>query len=318
MTVLKAIGLQKTYSNGVEAVKNLELEVKKGEVFGFLGPNGAGKSTAINMMTGLLSPSDGRLEVLGFNLPKDTKKLASKIGFVPQDLVFYEHLTLYENLKLFATCYEIEDSKSRITEIMDILQIDELKDRRAGEMSGGQKRRLNLAIGLLHTPELIFLDEPSAGMDPQSRNILWNSIERLSRDENTTIILTTHLMETAERLSDRIAIVNHGVVQVIDTPHNLKKQFGDGDTVVIQFKEDLDDEKLNKIESELTTEFGHSHVFRSPHKIKVANGSGIETIIAASAIIEKIIDKSNVQQISMHESTIEDVFLKITGRELRE
>ncbi|MHA2172754.1 MAG: ATP-binding cassette domain-containing protein, partial [Candidatus Kariarchaeaceae archaeon] len=137
--------------------------------------------------------------------------------------VFYDHLTVYENLNLFAIAYGVDDRMNKINDILELLLIDDLRDRKSGELSGGQKRRVNLAIGLLHSPQILFLDEPSAGMDPQSRNILWETIEKLAEIEGMTIILTTHLMETADRLADRVAIIDHGEIQVVDTPNNLKK-----------------------------------------------------------------------------------------------
>ncbi|MDH5403379.1 MAG: ATP-binding cassette domain-containing protein [Candidatus Heimdallarchaeota archaeon] len=317
MVVIKATNLWKIYNPSIEAVKGINLEVFEGETLGLLGPNGAGKSTTINMITGVIAPTRGDLHVLGNRLPKDARKLASVVGYVPQELVFYEHLTIFENLNLFGTLYRVKDLKSRIEEILELVNLSEFYKRRGDQLSGGQKRRLNLAIGLLTKPKLLVLDEPSAGMDPQSRNILWNSIEELA-SENVTILLTTHLMETADRLSDRIAIIDHGVVQMIDTPGNLKKQIGNGDVVRIKFTDAINNEQLLVIKQALINKFGNSSVVSTNHSFSISVLDGVNAISQIIPTIGENNQKQYLEEISLRDNTLEDVFIHITGNKLRE
>ncbi|MHA2251131.1 MAG: ABC transporter ATP-binding protein [Candidatus Kariarchaeaceae archaeon] len=316
--VIVAKNLKKVYDNQIEAVKDLNIEIYKGEVFGFLGPNGAGKSTSINMFTGIIKPTKGQLEILGLSIPSDNKKLSDKIGFVPQELVFYDHLTVEENLALFAKAYNIQNHKDRINLVLNTLKIHDLRKRRSDELSGGQKRRLNLAIGLLHTPQILFLDEPSAGMDPQSRNVLWETIEQLSQKDNITIVLTTHLMETADRLSDRIAIIDDGKVQVIDTPENLKNRFGNGDIIQLQISEDVEPELRSNLIDRLVNKFGESKIRQKVDTISITTLDGSNHIASLMELVETTITRGHLKKLSMHDNSLEDVFIEITGRELRE
>ncbi|MHA2091574.1 MAG: ABC transporter ATP-binding protein [Candidatus Kariarchaeaceae archaeon] len=313
--VIVANNLHKKYGQ-ITAVNGLSISVEKGEVLGFLGPNGAGKSTSINMFTGILKPTSGELTVLDYTISSENANLSEKIGYVPQNLVFYDHLTVYENLNLFAIAYGVDDRMNKINDILELLLIEDLQDLQAGKLSGGQKRRLNLAIGLLHTPQILFLDEPSAGMDPQSRNILWETIEKLAEIEGMTIILTTHLMETADRLADRVAIIDHGEIQVIDTPDNLKNRFGNGDIIDLLIQDNTSN--TPKLVQMLESRFGSSNIRFNENKIRMKSSNGVNSIAEVMQIIDETIGKSNLIQISMHESTLEDVFIALTGRELRE
>ncbi|MHA1874148.1 MAG: ABC transporter ATP-binding protein, partial [Candidatus Heimdallarchaeaceae archaeon] len=173
MTVtLQTRNLHKTYDKEVKAVQGIDLEIKKGEVFGLLGPNGAGKTTLIKMLVGILKPDKGEILFNGIKL-NGTTELKGMIGYAPQELVFYPFLTVLENMQLYASLYSIKNTRKRIDEILELFQLTELSKRQAEKMSGGQKRRLNIALSLLHSPQILFLDEPSSGMDPQSRNVLW-------------------------------------------------------------------------------------------------------------------------------------------------
>ena len=315
--VITARNLQKTFDNGVKAVQGLDIEIFEGEVFGFLGPNGAGKSTSINMFTGIMKPTDGKLQIMDLEIPKDISKLPNYIGYVPQNLVFYDHLTVYENLMLFARAYKISNPSKRVEELISLLQLDEIRNRQAQHMSGGQKRRLNLAIGLLHSPKILFLDEPSAGMDPQSRNVLWKTVETLAQNDGITIILTTHLMETADRLADRIAIIDKGVIQIIDTPENLKKQYGKGDVIELEINKELDESELNSLGAALNKEWP-DFVFQTNHSFKISVGNGVTSISKILDTVDSTIGRINLSQLSMRENTLEDVFITITGSKLRE
>ena len=287
---IKAENVTKIYSDGYEAVKGLNLEVKKGEIFGFLGPNGAGKSTSIKMFTGSLRLSSGKLTVLGYDLPKERNKLKKRIGYVPQDLVFYSHLTVRENLMLLAACYEVKNQKERVNYILSTMQIDKLAKRKASLLSGGEKRRLNVALGLINSPSVLFLDEPSAGMDPKSRNILWNIISKISEEEKITIILTTHLIETAERLSDRIAIINNGSVQIIGKPSELKERHGKSEVIDIKLSERVNVGEAMKSLSKYST-------MRIGTRIRVNTENAIKELPLILALLTERFGKENVLDI---------------------
>ncbi len=306
MLAVKTSRLSKVFGD-VVAVDGLSLEVKQGEVFGLLGPNGAGKSTTIKMLTGLLSPTSGTIEVLGRH-PTDQELLTS-VGYVPQDLVFYGHLSAKENLELFANCMEVENAKERVTELLRLFELYEAKDRRAAVLSGGQKRRLNVAIAFLLTPQLLILDEPSAGMDPQSRNMLWEILEGMREESNITVILTTHLIETADRLCNRVAIVDHGKVIAIGTPSELKGKGKDGEILEIVLNNSPPDlmGKLNDYDVEITE-----------HMIRFRN---LDTFSELPKIVEKLnglIPKESIRSFNIRQKTLEDVFIAHTGRSLRE
>ncbi len=312
MNVLKSKHLKKIYPNGVEAVKDLSISVREGEILGFLGPNGAGKSTSINMFVGLLNPTDGELEVLGYEIPKEQEKLRGKIGYVPQQLVFYDHLTVLENLTLFAKCYEIPDAKSKINELLELFELMDLKSRRSHNLSGGQKRRLNVAIGLLNSPELLILDEPSAGMDPQSRNVLWRTIEKFKGD--MTIILTTHLMETADRLSDRIAIVDEGKLLTIDTPEGLKRKYSTDEIIDVYFQNGVNKVSLFKKLDDLP----NVEYFDLPDRISIKVENALDALPQLIDIMNTTIGRDQVKSISIRSNTLEDVFISLTGKSLKE
>src|SRR5665647_887793 len=238
-SAMKAEHLTKKFGH-VTIVDDLNLEIKHGEVFGFLGPNGAGKTTSIKMMTGLLQPTSGRVLFNGAELGSMQKK---KIGVCPQELVLWEALTCRENLTFMGNMYGVEKRalENRVNELLDYLSLTDKADQPASKLSGGMKRRLNVALSVVHHPEIVFLDEPSAGLDPQTRQLLWDFIRALRDKEGKTVILTTHVMEEADTLSDRVAIIDHGKLLLLDTPDALKKTRGRGDVVEMQ----LDDITMN-------------------------------------------------------------------------
>lgn len=221
--------LTKTF-NGFTAVDHISFSVKVAEVFAFLGPNGAGKSTTINMLTTLLRPTSGKISMSGYDPTSDPHKVRQTFGIVFQDPSVDEDLTAYENMEYHAILYGIS-KEIRIRRIEELLKIVELWDRRndfVKKYSGGMKRRLEIARGLLHHPRILFLDEPTLGLDPQTRNLIWNYIKELNQSERITIFLTTHYMEEAERVASRIAIIDHGRIIVQGSPDELKAQTGTG------------------------------------------------------------------------------------------
>src|SRR5512136_932226 len=230
--VLQVEGLTKRYG-AVAAVKNLSLAVNEGEVFGFLGPNGAGKTTSINMLCGLLKPDAGRVLIHGQPIADGDVNLRARVGVCPQNIVVWERLTCLEQLQFIGEMYGLPGglARARGTQLLDQLALSEKRNQQARTLSGGMRRRLSLALALVHDPEIVVLDEPEAGLDPQSRLKVRNFIRSLARRK--TIILTTHNMDEAERVADRIAIIDRGELRVLDTPDALKRSVGEGDVLEI-------------------------------------------------------------------------------------
>ncbi len=300
----------KNYGN-LTAVDNLNLKVNEGEVFGFLGPNGAGKTTSINIMVGLLHPTSGHILINGKDISKIDKGI---IGICPQELVYWEHLTCKENLKFIGDMYDVPKDilDSRINELLEKLFLVDKKDVLASKLSGGMKRRLNLALAVVYDPKIIVLDEPSEGLDPQSRRVLWNYINTL-RDESKTVILTTHLMDEADKLSDRIAIMDHGKLLCLDTPDNLKKEIGEGDVVDIKlFKEEYNKDIISSLK-EIN---GILSVIEVDGSINIRS---LDIVSKLPKIIETIESKNlKIKDLSLRQNTLEDVFIELTGSKLRE
>lgn len=309
--VIEAQNLTKKFGDFV-AVDNLNLKIKKGEVFGFLGPNGAGKTTSINIMVGLLKPTGGKIIIDNSDI-KSVKK--GKIGICPQQLVLWDNLTCKETLMLMGDMYEVpkQELKKRVDKLLDDLILTDKANTLVINLSGGMKRRMNLAMALVHNPEIVVLDEPSEGLDPQSRRILWNYITSLRDDQGKTVILTTHLMDEADKLSDRIAIIDHGKLLQLDTPENLKKVIGEGDIVEIQLSNQEVNSQIIKIIEDMD------------EIENVAELNGIISIRALNAMnklpkIMETIEKTNstVKDMSIRQNTLEDVFIHLTGTRLRE
>lgn len=309
--IIEANNLSKSFGDFV-AVDNLNLKIKKGEVFGFLGPNGAGKTTSIKMMVGLLRPTGGQILVDGNDIAHADRL---KIGICPQDIVLWESLTCKESLKFMGEMYEVPDDilKTRVENLLGDLILMDKANTLVSNLSGGMKRRLNLAMALIHSPEIVVLDEPSEGLDPQSRRVLWNFIRSLRDKEGKTVILTTHLMDEADGLSDRIAIIDHGKLLRLDTPKNLKKEFGEGDIVGIH----LADSKMNQeVISKLKTLETIDSVTEVDGKINIRTLNAVGKL---PEIMSKIQDmNTEIADLSLHPNTLEDVFIELTGTSLRE
>ncbi|HII84515.1 MAG TPA: ATP-binding cassette domain-containing protein [Methanobacterium subterraneum] len=294
------------------AVENLNLKIKKGEVFGFLGPNGAGKTTSINMMVGLLRPSRGQIFIGGESVEKIEK---GTIGICPQELVLWDFLTCKESLMLMGDMYQVprEELKMRVQKLLDDLFLQDKANTVVTQLSGGMKRRLNLAMAVVHQPDIVVLDEPSEGLDPQSRRVLWNYIRSMRDDEGKTVILTTHLMDEADRLSDRIAIIDHGKLLRLDTPTNLKKEIGEGDVVEMKLSEPaLNQEVISVLEDMPDV---HSVV-------EIDDGLNVRALDAVTKLpqIIELVETmgGHVLDLSIRQNTLEDVFIDLTGTGLRE
>lgn len=294
------------------AVDSLNLKIKKGEVLGFLGPNGAGKTTSINMMVGLLTPTSGKVLVNSEDIEKMNKRT---IGICPQELVLWENLTCHENLKLMGDMYTLPKDilASRIENLLKDLYLTEKTDTRVSNLSGGMKRRLNLAMAVIHEPEIVLLDEPSEGLDPQSRRVLWSYIRSLRDNDHKTVILTTHLMDEADRLSDRVAIIDHGKLLKLDTPENLKKEIGEGDVIEITLP---NKEKNQDVMKYLETLEDIISVIEVDGKINLRAFNAVSKLPKIVASLEK--SDIEIDDLSVRQNTLEDVFIELTGTRLRE
>ncbi|SCG86049.1 ABC transporter ATP-binding protein [Methanobacterium congolense] len=303
--------LRKNYGDFV-AVKDLNLKIRKGEVFGFLGPNGAGKTTSIRMMVGLLKPTSGEILINGAKID-DVER--GKIGICPQELVLWENLTCRESLKLMGDMYEVPKDalKQRINNLLKDLFLEEKANTTVSNLSGGMKRRLNLAMAVIHEPEVVVLDEPSEGLDPQSRRVLWNYIKSLRDDEGKTVILTTHLMDEADSLSDRIAIIDHGELLRLDTPENLKKEIGEGDVVEMVLS---DPEKNRKLVDELEKLDEIIAVLEVDGQVNIRAMNAVAKLPRIMESVEGI--GVRIADLSVRQNTLEDVFIELTGTGLRE
>ncbi len=318
--VIETKGLRKTFlSKGrggkkeVEAVKGIDLAVKKGEIYGFLGPNGAGKSTTQKMLSTLLCPTGGEAKVLGYNLATQQEQIRQNIGCVSQAGGADQASTGVENLVLQAQLYGIDAStaKKYAVEFVERFQMSSFIARPAQSYSGGQKRRLDIALGMIHHPQLLLLDEPTTGLDPQSRAYLWGEIKKLKAD-GVTVFLTTQYMDEADKLCDLIAIIDNGKIIVTGTPSELKSSVG-GDTIVFSFAS----EEIARIAEKLLTEKVKAE------KIQIINTSLHLTIKDGERLmpeILRILDAQNLeaQGVTLSRPSLDDVFLKYTGRSLRE
>ena len=311
--VLRADGLTKRYGDLV-AVNNLSLDIYAGEVFGFLGPNGAGKTTSISMMCGLLKPDAGRVLVHGQPIVGGTASVRTRVGICPQEIILWSHLTCIEQLQFIGEMYGVHghEARRRGERLLEDLGLVEKRNKQARTLSGGLQRRLNLALALVHDPDIIALDEPEAGLDPQSRVAVRNYIRQLARKK--TVILTTHNMDEADRLADRVAIIDHGELLVLDTPQALKRSVGEGDVLEIALTGD--DAGREQALAALVSLKGDAVV-------SAANGAlhvRARNAVALLPLIVENLEAAGVPfgEVRLRENTLEDVFIHLTGRRLRQ
>jgi ABC-2 type transport system ATP-binding protein len=288
------------------AVDSISFDVAEGEIFGFLGPNGAGKTTTINMLCTLLKPTSGRATVNGYDILSQRSEVRRSIGLVFQEPTLDEYLTAEQNLRFHAYAYDVP-REMRETRVKEVLELVELSDRRKNKVrvfSGGMKRRLEIARGLLHRPRVLFLDEPTLGLDPQTRRSIWEHILAIRKQNNLTIFLTTHYMDEAENC-DRITIIDHGRIIAVDTPEKLKDRLG-GDVVTLK-AEDNEAAAL-----ELEAKYSLSPV--------VQNGTITFSVPQGERFLPQLMDsfQSRLLSIGIRRPTLDDVFIKLTGRAIRE
>jgi ABC-2 type transport system ATP-binding protein len=311
-TVLQTIQLSKRFGK-TEAVKNLNLEIHAGEIFGLLGPNGAGKTTSINLICGLVAPDSGEVRIGGKSIRHDGGT-ARRVGVCPQDIILWERLTCFEQLEFIGEMYGLAsgESRRRADLLLKEMNLEEKRNEQARTLSGGLQRRLNLIMALVHDPEIVILDEPEAGLDPQSRVRVRQFIQSLARRK--TVILTTHNMDEADRVADRIAILDHGELLRLGTPGELKRTIGEGDIVEIRLEGEpsqresalaaakaVDPRAEARLEEDLLSVRMLDAVGRVPDLMESIRRSG-----------------ARAAEMRIRENTLEDVFLQLTGRRLRE
>ncbi len=297
------------------AVDHIDFDVKKGEIFGFLGPNGAGKSTTIRMLCTLSRPTDGTATVAGLDVVKDDSKVRYHIGLVSEKLIMYNDLTARENLRLFGELYDIPKDvlQKRIEKLLTFVRLEKWADMRIGTFSTGMKQRINVIRALVNQPEILFLDEPTLGLDPQSTVEIRELVRRINIENHTTIILTTHMMVEADLLCDRIGIIDHGKIVALDTSANLKKLVSGTDATVMDF--DIPNLTPGLLAALSSLPCVASSVQEDETHVKVrAKGEG-----CFDAVIDGIRKNGGtVRGVRNLEPTLEDVFLQLTGREVRE
>src|SRR5271168_4949372 len=297
-----------------EAVKGVTFEVKDGEIFGLLGPNGAGKSTLIRMMTTLIPVSSGKAIVAGHDVSREPDAVRRMIGVIPQALTSDIDLTVEENLSIYAKLYEVPkvERKRNIDELLEAVDLAKWRGAQTKTLSGGMRRRLEIARGLVHSPRIFFLDEPTTGLDPVSRVAVWEMLTNIKSQRKLTILITTHYMDEADRLCDRIAIVDHGKLVALDTPPALKASVPGSNVIEAQFLNAPDDweEQLKKLPAVTSVQ----HEGAGMYRVLTGNGSQTTTELVESAVKEGV----GVKSLSVQNTTLDDVFVHYTGRQLRD
>lgn len=304
-------GLTKSYGDLV-AVDDLSIDVHQGEVLGFLGPNGAGKTTTVGVVCGLLAADAGDVYIHGHSVSREYTHCKRLIGLCPQDVIVWESLTCMEQLMCVGRLYDLDvaSARSRAHELLESMGLDDKRDRLAGTLSGGMKRRLNIALALVHRPRVLILDEPQAGLDPQSRVLVREYVGALT---DTTVILTTHDMDEADRMSDRVAIVDHGRLLVLDTPERLKAGVGPGDVLEFRVAE-RQDEKVERFRRDLPE--GVADKGLEGHVLRLV---GSELLNQLPVLLERFgHHEVVVEDTVIRKASLEDVFIGLTGRRLRE
>lgn len=310
MDIIKTNNLTKKFDNLI-AVDNVSFSVKKGEIFGFLGPNGAGKTTTIKMLITLLNPTKGSATVAGFDVIKERDKVRQNIGVVFQEPALDTELTGRENLDFHVRMYGLDRDrrKKRIDDVLNLVDLVDKKDVLVKNYSGGMKRRLEIARGLMHYPTVLFLDEPTLGLDAQTRRAIWNYIKKMNKDEGTTIFLTTHYMDEADYLCDRVGIIDHGKILVIDSINSLKTSIGN-DVVTLSC------ESINKLQERLGKEPWVNNMKQHDSFLTLGVEKGEEKIPLVIDIARSL--GINIKSISIRKPTLDDVFLSFTGRTIRD
>jgi ABC-2 type transport system ATP-binding protein len=314
--IITVKNLVEVYADGTKAVDNISFDVKEGEFFGFLGPNGAGKSTTIKVLTTLLRKTSGHAQVAGYDLDKSPKEIRKVIGVLSQETSLDVDLTGRENLRLQGRLQQLHDPllTERVDELLELVQLEDVAKKPAGRYSGGMRKRLDLASALIHKPKLLFLDEPTTGLDAQSRAAIWDYLEKLNKEEGITIFLTTQYLEEADRLCRELSIIDHGKLIASGSPSELKAALG-GDTITLTLKDGTDAALRAKTKEILKTIPEVTNVMDSDGGV-VAYAKNAGQIIAD---VVTTLDRNNIRPafLSISSPTLDDVFLRQTGRRIR-
>ena len=295
------------------AVNGITFAVEHGEIFGLLGPNGAGKSTLIRMLTTLLKPTAGTAEVAGFDIVEQADEVRKAIGVIPQAMTSDLELSVEENLLIYAKLYGVprERRTQLIAELLAAVELSQWADKPVKNLSGGMRRRVEIARGLVHEPRIFFLDEPTTGLDPVSRVAVWEMLQRLKAQRDLTLLLTTHYMDEADRLCDRVAIVDHGDLKALDSPMKLKASIPGRNVIEVSFRDAPGDwDAVLRALPDVEGVTGQDHVYR----IASANGPATTTALLETADQQGV----TVQSLSVQSTTLDDVFVHYTGRALRD
>jgi ABC-2 type transport system ATP-binding protein len=292
-----------------KAVDHLNLTVQQGEVFGLLGPNGSGKTTTINMISGLSTPTSGEISIMGYDVRRQARKVRQLLGAVPQETALYEELSAWTNMDFHADLFGIprKEKKERITRILKLVQLFDRKDSRVGTFSGGMKRRLAIGRALLHEPSLIYLDEPTLGVDVQARRAIWDYILFL-REQGRTVLITTNYLEEAQMLCDRLAIIDHGKLVALETPEQLKHLYG---ARVVE----IETGDPSKVEAKIRALPGVKEVVVEGSRLKVTTG-GVEHLVPQ--IVNLVSQEGTLLDIAVRDPHLDEIFLRLTGASLRD
>lgn len=331
-TLVEARGLTKTFKrpdgSEVRAVKNVDLAIHTGEIFSLLGPNGAGKTTTISMISGLLTPSQGDATIGGHSITREPMAAKRLLGVVPQEIALYPILSARQNLEFFGRMQGMRggDLGRRVDEVLDFIDLTDRQNDRIDTFSGGMKRRVNIGVGLLHRPQLVYMDEPTVGIDPQSRRRILDTVLRLRDEYGMTVLYTTHLMEESQELSDRVGIMDHGEIIALGTVGDLVQQVGEQDRLVFNIgAQTLDDAFVERVRQQVP---GITRALYDPpgeDGEEKANDSGLLIVYAArgrkvlAQIIQMLTEAGlEISSVQVREPDLEAVFLHLTGRALRD
>jgi len=315
-SIIKTENLTKIYSGNIKAVDNVSFEVEEEEIYGFLGPNGAGKTTTILMLITLLKPTSGKATVCGFDIAKEQAKVRDCIGYVSQDTAVDENLTGKENLLLQGRFYHLPKDilEKRINEVLEMVDLADRANSLVSTYSGGMRKRLDIAEGLIHRPKVLFVDEPTLGLDIQTRHKIWEYIQRLRIESHMTIFLTTHYMDEADKLCDRIGIIDYGQIKVVGEPNELKNQIG-GDIITLRFTNETGSHANQAVE-EVKKLSSIENVVPTKDSFNVVAKDGETTVPKIFEVASKA--GATIESISLKRPALDDVFMTYTGRELRE
>jgi ABC-2 type transport system ATP-binding protein len=312
-SILEVQNLAKSYGD-FTAVKGVSFDIREGEIFSLLGPNGAGKTTTISMLSTLYTPTSGDATIGGHSITKESLAVKQVIGVVPQEIALYEDLTARENLIFWGQMYGLggRSLNSRVDEVLEQIDLVDKAKNRVKTYSGGMKRRVNIGVGLLHKPRLLFMDEPTVGIDPQSRRAILDTVKDLNK-QGMTVLYTTHYMEEAQELSDRVGIIDHGELIALGTQEELTRQVGQTDTLILHIGENEDADALA---SSLKGIDNVLEVNASDHEVSIITPQA-ENILAA--VVSKANERGiKIRSMDIREPNLEAVFLHLTGRALRE